>query len=70
MGYGVNQRDTNARFKQRRDGYPRILQVAAIAMSRGINPASRQMIDVVRAAVPGIGQDEIKAALRWWTELA
>ena len=48
------------------DGYSHIIEAAVIAMGQGYDPNSYAMVGAIRAAVPGVGQDEIKAALRWW----
>jgi hypothetical protein len=39
-----------------------IIEAAAVVMSRGIDPRSREMIDVIRAAAPDTDQLQIEAA--------
>jgi hypothetical protein len=39
-----------------------IIEAAAVAMSRGIDPRSQKMIDLIRVAVPAIDQRQIEAA--------
>jgi hypothetical protein len=45
--------------------YAHIIEVAGAAIDRGIDPTTQEMVDVIRAAVPGADQREIDEALRW-----